>query len=91
MFYQKIKDSLKILIKEDMDTEDVKVKAYQLYLNSNELKNQLKKTLIKNEIIKKEKKLSDKIKKDTQEYIKKIEKYIGTFEGIYEPKELNLI
>lgn len=91
VFYQKIKDSLKILIKEDMDTEDVKVKAYQLYLNSNELKNQLKKTLIKNEIIKKEKKLSDKIKKDTQEYIKKIEKYIGTFEGIYEPRiKLNI-
>ena len=69
-----------------MDTQETKVKAYQLYLNSEELKNQLKKSLIKEEIIKKEKELSEKIKKDTQEYIKKIEKYISTFEGIYEPR-----
>ncbi len=86
LFEKIIKDYLKILIKEDIDTEKTKVKAYQLYLDSEELKNQLKKSLIKEKIIKKEKELSEKIKKDTQEYIKKIEKYISTFEGIYEPR-----
>ena len=91
IFCNIMKDYLKILIKEDTKTEEIKVRAYQLYLDSNELRNQLKKTLIKDEIIKKEKQLSEKIKMDTQEYIKKIEKYISTFEGIYEPRiKLNI-
>ena len=91
IFCNIMKDYLKILIKEDTKTEEIKVRAYQLYLDSNELTNQLKKSLIKDEIIKKEKQLSEKIKMDTQEYIKKIEKYISTFEGIYEPRiKLNI-
>lgn len=79
IFEKIIKDYLKILIKEDTGTEETKVKAYQLYLNSEELKKSIKEEFNKGRNYKKRKRIIGKDKKRYTRIYKenrKVYKYI---------------
>lgn len=68
------------------EEKEAKFRGYQLYLDSNKFIRQIKVELIKEKISKEVKKLEEKIKNDTNEYISKIEDYVTIFEEIYEPR-----
>ena len=77
---------LNIIIKEESGDKKQLLKAYQLYLQSDNFNSVIKRQLIKRQLVIDEERYKKKIKNDTQEYIGKIKDYIQEFEDIYEPR-----
>lgn len=83
---ERAKEYLQIIIKSTKKENEKLVKAYQLYLLSENFIKELKIVLIKEQLAKDENKYKEKIKNDTKNYISKIKDYIDEFENIYEPR-----
>lgn len=83
---ERAKEYLQIIIKSTKKENEKLIKAYQLYLLSENFIKELKIVLIKVQLAKDENKYKEKIKNDTKNYISKIKDYIDEFENIYEPR-----